>query len=82
MRRCFMSARGTAAIKAALPGVHTKNLFLKDAKDRLWLVTALAETRIDLKALPARIGNAAPGCRSGPEGADGGDVLGVRPGSW
>ena len=45
-------------IKAALPGGHTKNLFLKDAKDQLWLVSALGETRIDLKALPPFIGSA------------------------
>jgi Ala-tRNA(Pro) deacylase len=45
-------------IKAALPGGHTKNLFLKDAKARLWLVSALGETRVDLKALPAAIGAA------------------------
>jgi Ala-tRNA(Pro) deacylase len=45
-------------IKAALPGGHTKNLFLKDAKGRLWLVSALGETRVDLKALPAVIGSA------------------------
>jgi Ala-tRNA(Pro) deacylase len=45
-------------IKAALPGGHTKNLFLKDAKGRLWLVSALGDTRIDLKALPAVIGAA------------------------
>ena len=45
-------------IKAALPGGHTKNLFLKDAKGRLWLVSALGDTRIDLKALPAAIGSA------------------------
>jgi Ala-tRNA(Pro) deacylase len=43
-------------IKAALPGGHTKNLFLKDAKGRLWLVSALGDTRIDLKALPGAIG--------------------------
>ena len=48
----------SAAIKAALPGGHTKNLFLKDAKDQLWLVSALAETAIDLKALPRAIGAA------------------------
>ncbi len=41
----------------ALPGGHTKNLFLKDAKGALWLVSALQETRIDLKALPAAIGS-------------------------
>jgi Ala-tRNA(Pro) deacylase len=45
-------------IKAALPGGHTKNLFLKDAKGRLWLISALGETRVDLKALPAVIGSA------------------------
>jgi Ala-tRNA(Pro) deacylase len=45
-------------IKAALPGAHTKNLFLKDAKDQLWLISALGETRIDLKSLPRTIGSA------------------------
>jgi Ala-tRNA(Pro) deacylase len=45
-------------IKAGLPGGHTKNLFLKDAKDRLWLISALQDTAIDLKALPAVIGSA------------------------
>lgn len=46
------------AIKASLPGGHTKNLFLKDAKDHLWLISALGETRIDLKRLPGVIGSA------------------------
>jgi Ala-tRNA(Pro) deacylase len=46
------------AIKAALPGGHTKNLFLKDAKDRLWLVCALGDTQVDLKALHRTIGAA------------------------
>ena len=47
-----------AEIKAALPGGHTKNLFLKDAKGQLWLLSALGDTRIDLKGLPPRIGSA------------------------
>ncbi len=46
------------AITAALPGGHTKNLFLKDAKGQLWLVSALQDTAIDLKALPRVIGSA------------------------
>ena len=46
------------AIKAALPGAHTKNLFLKDAKDQAWLISARDTTRIDLKRLPAVIGSA------------------------
>ena len=44
------------ALNAALPGMHSKNLFLKDAGDRLWLVTAEAERRVDLKTLHHRIG--------------------------
>lgn len=46
------------AIKAQLPGGHTKNLFLKDGKGQLWLISALGETQIDLKRLPAVIGAA------------------------
>ncbi len=32
-----------------LPGGHVKNLFLKDDKNRLWLVSALTSTAIKLK---------------------------------
>ena len=65
-------------IKAGMPGGHTKNLFLKDAKDQLWLVSALGETRIDLKRLPAAIGSAR--LSFGNE-AILYEALGVRPGS-
>ncbi|ABC64371.1 prolyl-tRNA synthetase associated domain-containing protein [Erythrobacter litoralis] len=41
------------AIKAAIPGAHTKNLFLKDAGGAFRLVTVRAEIRVDLKGLPA-----------------------------
>ena len=44
-------------IKAALPGAHTKNLFLKDKKGRLWLISARQDTVIDLKAAPKTIGS-------------------------
>ncbi len=40
------------------PGAHSKNLFLKDAKDQLWLISAWANSAIDLKALPPVIGSA------------------------
>ena len=46
------------AVKAAIPGAHTKNLFLKDAKGRLWLVSAQDTTAIDLKSLHRTIGAA------------------------
>jgi Ala-tRNA(Pro) deacylase len=40
-----------------VPGVHCKNLFLKDKADALWLVTLPDEKRADLKALPEKIGS-------------------------
>lgn len=39
-----------------LPGGHTKNLFLKDAKGGLWLVVAEAHVAVDLKALSKQLG--------------------------
>jgi Ala-tRNA(Pro) deacylase len=65
-------------IKAQLPGGHTKNLFLKDAKDQLWLISALGETRIDLKRLPKVIGSARLSFGSAALMEE---VLGVTPGS-
>jgi len=67
-----------AEIKAAMPGGHTKNLFLKDAKGQLWLISALGETRIDLKALPKAIGSARLSFGSEERLYA---ALGVRPGS-
>lgn len=46
------------ALRGQLPGAHTKNLFLKDKKQALWLVVALEDRVIDLKALRHRIGAA------------------------
>jgi Ala-tRNA(Pro) deacylase len=67
-----------ARIKAALPGGHTKNLFLKDGKGQVWLICALGETMIDLKRLPPVIGAAR--LSFGSAGLLH-EVLGVRPGS-
>lgn len=44
-------------LKAALPGAHTKNLFLKDKKGRLWLISARQDTAVDLKRAPKTIGS-------------------------
>jgi Ala-tRNA(Pro) deacylase len=46
----------SGAIKIAMPGGHTKNLFLKDKKGGLFLVSALADTAIDLNALSKTLG--------------------------
>lgn len=45
-------------IKQEIPGAHTKNLFLKDSKDQLWLISAEGHAEIDLKRLHTVIGSA------------------------
>ena len=47
----------SAELHRQIAGAHTKNLFLKDAKDRLFLVVAESHTPVDLKALPRLIGS-------------------------
>lgn len=54
--RAVFTVEESRDIKADIPGEHTKNLFLKDAKGAFWLVTVPAEARVDLKALPNAIG--------------------------
>jgi Ala-tRNA(Pro) deacylase len=45
----------SARLDREIPGAHTKNLFLKDAGGRFWLITVPAEIRVDLKKLPQAI---------------------------
>ena len=65
-------------LKAALPGAHSKNLFLKDKKGRLWLISARQDTVIDLKRADKWIGSAR--LSFGNETLLW-ETLGVRPGS-
>lgn len=44
------------ALRGDLDGAHIKNLFLRDKKRRMWLVTVLENREMDLKALRHRIG--------------------------
>lgn len=44
------------SLRGNIPGAHTKNLFLKDKDDRMALVIAKEDTRLDLKALAERLG--------------------------
>src|SRR3954467_8671873 len=44
------------ALRGTIPGGHTKNLFLKDKKDTVFLVVAPEDARVDLKTLPHRLG--------------------------
>ena len=65
-------------LKAAMPGAHTKNLFLKDKKGRLWLISARQDTVVDLKRADRWIGSAR--LSFGNETLLY-ETLGVRPGS-
>lgn len=44
------------ALRGEIPGGHTKNLFLKDKKDQVFLVTTLEDAELDLKHIHHRIG--------------------------
>ena len=67
------------ALARRVPGVHSKNLFLRDKKGALYLVVALEEARIELKSLHRLLG------ASGRFSFGSADlmrtVLGVEPGS-
>jgi Ala-tRNA(Pro) deacylase len=66
------------ALRGSLPGAHCKSLFLKDKKGVLWLVVALEDRRLDLKALDRLVGAARLSFASAGRLAD---HLGVRPGA-
>src|SRR3977135_3694033 len=44
------------ALRGKIPGGHTKNLFLKDKKNALYLLVALEDAVIELKSLHRRLG--------------------------
>ncbi|KAF0176420.1 MAG: Ala-tRNA(Pro) hydrolase [Caulobacteraceae bacterium] len=73
----FTVAESTS-IKLDMPGGHTKNLFLKDKAGRLFLLCALAETKISLNAL-AKTMKAGRFSFGAPDLLF--DALGVTPGS-
>ena len=66
------------SLHRAIPGIHTKNMFLKDKNGRFWLVTVEAHARVDLKALAGAIGAAK---LSFGKAEDMERLLGVTPGA-
>jgi len=66
------------AQRGVLPGAHCKNLFLRDKKGAMFLLTTLADRDIDLKALRDPLGVKSLSFAS-PERLD--TYLGVTPGS-
>ncbi|MBY0224181.1 MAG: prolyl-tRNA synthetase associated domain-containing protein [Hyphomicrobium sp.] len=72
------SVEESGELYAKIPGGHTKNLFLKDAKGALFLIVAHHRTRVDFKRLPPVIGSAR--LSFGPAELLQ-EVMGVKPGS-
>lgn len=66
-------------LRGDIPGGHSKNLFVKDKKSRLFLITAREDARLDLKAVHTAIG--ASGRVSFGSGELLEEVWGVKPGS-
>lgn len=67
------------ALRGDLPGVHIKNLFLRDKKRQMWLVTVHEDRAVDLKALRRLLG--ASGGLSFGSAELLLDALGVAPGA-
>jgi Ala-tRNA(Pro) deacylase len=67
------------ALRGEIPGGHTKNLFVKDKKDRLFLLVLGETTTIDLKRVHERIGAQGRVSFGSAELLE--DVWGVRPGA-
>ena len=67
------------ALRGAIPGSHTKNLFLKDKKDNFFLLTVDEEASVDLKSVHQAIGAASRVSFGKPEALM--ELLGVAPGS-
>jgi Ala-tRNA(Pro) deacylase len=65
-------------LKAAIPGLHCRNLFLADKKKTMFLVVAANETQVYLKTLESRLGCARLSFGSADRLWR---ALGIRPGS-
>jgi len=66
-------------LRGDIPGAHTKNLFLKDKKDRFFLVTVEEDAQVDLKTIHHVIGASGRVSFGNPERLM--TLLGVAPGS-
>jgi Ala-tRNA(Pro) deacylase len=67
------------ALRGEIPGGHTKNLFVKDKKSRLFLLVLGEETEIDLKRVHERIGGSGRVSFGSAELLE--EVWGVKPGA-
>ena len=73
------SVSQSQSLRGEIVGGHTKNLFLKDKKGRIFLVVAQESSAVDLKGLHRRIGGSGRLSFAGPDQMMA--LLGVTPGS-
>ncbi|WP_417835600.1 prolyl-tRNA synthetase associated domain-containing protein [Thalassospira tepidiphila] len=74
----LFTVEDSQALRGDLPGLHSKNLFVKDKKGALWLVVAEEETEIRMNHLHKRLGCARLSFGK-PELLI--ETLGIKPGS-
>lgn len=67
------------ALRGSIPGLHTKNLFLRDKKEGVFLVSVEEDAVVDLKSIHTRLGASGRVSFGKPELLM--DLLGVLPGS-
>lgn len=53
--KAVFTVEESKSLKQKIPGVHTKNLFLKDDKGRFYLVATSADKRLDIKSLRKKL---------------------------
>lgn len=75
----LFTVEDSQALRGDIAGGHTKNLFLKDKKGRIFLVVVEEETRVDLKSLHVPLGASSRLSFGSAELLE--EVLGVKPGA-
>jgi Ala-tRNA(Pro) deacylase len=75
----LFTVEDSQALRGEIPGGHTKNLFVKDKRGRLFLLVLGEETGIDLKRVHEKIGANGRVSFGSAELLE--EVLGVKPGA-
>ena len=75
----LFTVEDSQALRGDIPGGHTKNLFVKDKKSRIFLLVLGEETEVDLKRVHERIGGQGRVSFGSAELLE--EVWGVKPGA-
>ena len=75
----LFTVEDSRALRGEIPGLHSKNLFVRDRRKRYFLIVLEEDTLIDLKTLHTRIGAQGKVSFGSPEALE--ELWGVKPGS-